>query len=834
MISLKKIFNNYHSVNSPVVELVPWFELLTDQLILNSDGSLMAGFEIDGLDKSSCSKEEFNTATKHFENATKLLNERNTLWSYFDKRKIEIKVQSQIANPIANFLEVEWLSHLSGKKLSAYKIFLYISYTASNSESISLKKFTNLYAKITENFKFITSKINALNDEEVFVEKIIFDFENQLESFAKILSSIKIRRLGKIELLSQLSNRINLTSCKTNIKLPENINNKLSHFLVADSIQRVDDGVLKFIGSTENRYVSMLTIKGYPGILENTDVEKLLNVEGEFTVIQTFKFLSKEESKNLLMKKEQYYRSKIKSPLVQMFEKISGSESTRMDLGQLSYANDARDALISMSEVENNFGFHTMSILVLGENINDLNRTRRSISEVLNNVGFSVIKEVIHQIGAFMTSIPGAIDVVVRSSLVSLSNLAHLVIFRSVDPGFKKNKFLTEQMGHRVNYLCLFPTQSGVPEYFNFHVGDVGHFLLVGQSGSGKTTFVNFTIAMWQKYFPSKTIIFDKDNSCYLTVKALGGEYIRLSKQPNLQLKMNPLQWLKNPEKIPAVTSWLLGLFSSFNQPQLSPNQIETLNQSLKMLLASIKGNITLSHLKLMIDGLDKNLGSRLSPWINEENSGVGFGYLFDNQIDTFYENFSANKNGLICIDIGSILDDINIFQPIIEYLLFCIDVFIDGKTPSFIYLEEAWYLLKDRRFSKEFENWIRTMRKKMAIVGLSTQSVDDLKKIEISSIINDNIKTKIFLPNLLADSSYGIYKDFFGLSDDQIQLIKQMVPKKNYLVWQDSRVRVINAEFPFNVLSFISSDKLSIKTFEKSFFLNGNSGYLKLLKDMN
>ena len=252
------------------------------------------------------------------------------------------------------------------------------------------------------------------------------------------------------------------------------------------------------------------------------------------------------------------------------------------------------------------------------------------------------------------------------------------------------------------------------------------------------------------------------------------------------------------------------------------------------MLLASIKGNITLSHLKLMIDGLDKNLGSRLSPWINEENSGVGFGYLFDNQIDTFYENFSANKNGLICIDIGSILDDVNIFQPIIEYLLFCIDVFIDGKTPSFIYLEEAWYLLKDRRFSKEFENWIRTMRKKMAIVVLSTQSVDDLKKIEISSIINDNIKTKIFLPNLLADSSYGIYKDFFGLSDDQIQLIKQMVPKKNYLVWQDSRVRVINAEFPFNVLSFIRSDKLAIKTFEKSFFLNGNSGYLKLLKDMN
>ena len=834
MINLKKIFNNYHSVNGSVTELLPWFELLTDRLILNNDGALMAGFEIDGLDKSSCSIEEFNLSTKHFENATKILNERNTIWSYFDKRKIEIKVQSQINNPLGNFLEVEWLTHMREKKLSTYKIFLFISYSTSNSESISLNKWTNLYQKIKDIYKFSNSKKNSLENERLFLEKLIFEFENQLDSFEKILQSIKIKRIEKIDLLSQLSNRINLTAFDSKVILPNIINNKLSHCLVSDSIQRVDDGILKFIGSAENKYISMLTIKGFPGILDNTDIEKLLSVEGEFTVINTFKFLSKEESKNLLMKKEQYYRSKIKSPFVQMFEKISGTESTRMDLGQLSFANNARDALISMSEVDNNFGFHTLSILVMSENINDLNLTRKSISEVLNNLGFGVIKEVIHQIGAFMTSIPGAFDVVVRSSLVSLSNLAHLVILRSVDSGMNKNVYLSNQVGENLSCLCLFPTQSGVPEYFNFHVGDVGHFLLVGQSGSGKTTFINFNIAMWQKYFPCKTIILDKDNSCYLTVKALGGEYIRLKKQSNEKIRMNPLHWLKTPEKIPAITNWLLGLFSTFNQAPLTPVQFDTLNQSIRMLVTSINGNITLSHLKQMLDGLDKNLGARLAPWTNDNNIGLGYGYLFDNQFDTFYESFSSNKNGIICVDISSILDDINIFQPIIEYLLFCIDIYVDGKTPSFIYLEEAWYLLKDKRFSLEFENWIRTMRKKMAVVGLSTQSVGDIKKMEISSIINDNIKTKIFLPNLMIDSSYSVYEDFFGLRDDHIQMIRNMIPKKNYLIWQDSRVRVLNAQFPFNVLAFIRSDSLALKIFEKSFHLTGSRGYLKLLKEMN
>ena len=834
MINLKEIISNYRSENSSVTELLPWFELVNEELILNNDGSLMAGFEIDGLDKSSSSNDEFDLSTKHFENALKILNEKNTIWSYFDKRKIEIKIQSQINNPVANFLEVEWLSHLSEKSLSAYKVYLFISFSISDYEDISLKKWKNFYKKLSETFNFSISKKNTIENEILFFKKIVNEFENQLDSFEKILHSINIRRLRKIDLLTQLSNRINLTSFKSKVKLPKDIKHTLSHLLTNDSIQRVDDGVLKFLGSTGNMYVSMLTVKGFPGIFENTDIEKLLNVEGEFTVVQVFKNLSKEKSKNLLMKKEQYYRSKVKSPFVQMFEKISGTESSRMDLGQLSFANDARDALISMSEVENNFGLHTMSILVLGKTITELDRTRKSISEVLNNLGFGVIKEVVHQVGAFMTSIPGAIDIIVRSSLISLSNLAHLIFLRSIDPGSSSNAYLTEQVGQNLSYLSLFPTQSGVPEYFNFHVGDVGHFLLVGQSGSGKTTFINFNIAMWQKYFPCKTILLDKDNSCYLTVNALGGKYIRLSKQPNEKNQMNPLQWLKIPEKIPAITNWLLGLLTAFNQPPLSPIQIETLNQSIKMLSTSINGNITLSQLKQMLDGLDNDLGSRLSPWTISNNSDLGFGYLFDNQCDTFYENFSTNKNGIICIDISSILDDINIFQPIIEYLLFCIDVFIDGQTPSLIYLEEAWYLLKDKRFSLSFENWIRTMRKKMAIVGLSTQSVDDLKRMELSSIINDNVKTKIFLPNLMIDSSYSVYKEFFGLRDDHIQMIRNMIPKKNYLIWQDSRVRVINAHFPFTVLAFIRSDSLALRIFEKSFLSTGHIGYLKLLKDKN
>ena len=236
---------------------------------------------------------------------------------------------------------------------------------------------------------------------------------------------------------------------------------------------------------------------------------------------------------------------------------------------------------------------------------------------------------------------------------------------------------------------------------------------------------------------------------------------------------MNPLHWLKDSEKLPLIASWIIGLMTTFNEDSISSYQIDRLTHALKLLSSSLESNLTLSNLKQMLDGIDKELSSRLSPWVRDEHGDFGFGNFFDNPIDTFYENFSKKNTGVICVDIGSILVNEKLARPVIEYLMLCVDNFVDGKSPSFIYLEEAWYLLKDKRFSDQFENWIKTMRKKMAIIGLSTQSVEDIKKMDISATINDNIKTKIFLPNIQIDASYLIYKNFLGLKDGHIQSLK-------------------------------------------------------------
>ena len=834
MINLRSVYENYHNSTNSFADLLPWYELITDQLVINQDGSLLACFALDGLDKFSSSKEEFDSATKYFENALKLLNHKNSIWSIFDKRNSKIEVQSKISNAIGNFIESEWIKSLNDRSLSSLNNYLYISYSPDLGDNSSIESWQkilkNFFSRVRAGFSY-----QSLLDSEIqIIDEHISEFENQLDSFEKILDILNIKRLSKNNFLLQLSNRVNLASCSSIDTIPKDIKFSLNQSLLTNSIKRIDNGILEFIDSTETKYVTILTVKGYPNLIDNGDIEKILNIQGQFSIVQAYKILSREESKSLLMKKEQYYRSKVKSPIVQMMEKISGVESSRVDLGQLSLANDSRDALISMSEVANNFGFHTMSIVIIAKTLDELGKTRKSISEVIGNLGFGLIREVIHQIGAFMSSIPGARDLMMRSSLISISNLAHLILVRSINSGLISNQYLSEQRCINTPYLCMMPTVSGVPEYFNFHVGDVGHFLIVGQSGGGKTTLINFLMVMWQKYAPCKTIILDKDKSCYLTVKALGGHYINLSDVQNNANLMNPLHWLIDSSKLPTILSWIVGLMTSFDDSKLTPHQFETLNQALKMLSRGLSKAMTISHLKQMLEGMDLELASRLSPWVKDFNNYNVLGSLFDNPIDTFCNSFTKKNQNIICVDVSSLLENPIIAKPTIEYILLCIDSYVDGQTPSFIYLEEAWYLLKDKRFSHQFENWIKTMRKKMAVVGMSTQSVDDIKKMDISATLNDNIKTKIFLPNLQVEASFTIYQDFFGLRKDHIEIIKNMKPKKNYLIWQDSRVRVVDADLPNNVLALTRSDTFAIKKFQDLFESEGLHAYLKSIRELN
>lgn len=822
--NIKDIFAWYNDTAPPIGQLLPWFEQITPNLILNHDGSLLAAFEYEGIDYDSTNADDHDVATQSLETAFRAFDDRNVMWSYLDKRTKIFVEKSSIAQPVAKFVEQEWIEYVDDGNLATFRHVMCIGFRPFKGSgsffdevgAIMSDKSIGLFAAIGQVLKsslMLKSGIERLDGK---INSNLNQFENQLDSFTQVLPRLNLKRLRGDALLSELSNRINLATPRSTVSTPKIGPVYLNTLLPTDTVMRVDGGTLKFVGAQKEKFVGMLSIKGYPGVIQNEFAEQMLMVRGDFSVVQMFRFLNREDAKSLVMDAEQHYRSQVKSPLVQMVEKATGNESDRVDTGQLVLAEDAQSALVEITAEGVNFGYHTMAVQVLGDTEKELENTRKIIGGVLSNAGYGVVKEVVHQVGAFMATIPGATDASVRSTLVSTKNLADMAVVRSIQPGAHTNKYLTEHRKTNSPFLCLFPTPSGVPELFNLHVGDVGHFMVVGPNGAGKTSLINLLIMCWQRYLPCRVIVLDKDKSCYLTIKALGGTYLTLENKDEGTSHMNPLKYLGTPSRWGDITRWILGAMDAFGGSEITATQAQTINSAISMMASNFKGEATLSQLKSMLDGLDKDLASRLAPWVRASHGvSANYGHLFDNSRDGFGDQMTEGS-GVIGVDLGGLLRDERLAPSVLEYLFMSIDDLVDGKTPTLIYLEEAWYLLGNPRFRSGFEDWIKTMRKRMGVVGLSTQSVEDIRRSGISSTLNDNIKTRFYLPNSQAFASRDVYTEMLGLTEDHVHLIRELTPKRHYMVWQDGRTRILDGHLNPSVLALTRSDRLARDTFDK------------------
>src|SRR5260370_10358049 len=81
-------------------------------------------------------------------------------------------------------------------------------------------------------------------------------------------------------------------------------------------------------------------------------------------------------------------------------------------------------------------------------------------------------------------------------------------------------------------YLAVLETRQGTPYFLNLHRDDVGHSVVLGAIGSGKSFFLCFLVAQMQKYNPF-TFIFNLGGSYKTLTAQLGGTYVKIGPAPH-------------------------------------------------------------------------------------------------------------------------------------------------------------------------------------------------------------------------------------------------------------------------------------------------------------
>ncbi len=814
MTPLRKIVRSFNEEIRSFAELLPWFGLATDKLVLNLDGSLLAAFEYTGVDVESSSDIQLEVALNAMQGALQAFDDHNTIWTFLDKRRKKFLGSSKASNEVTRFVDQSWRDAVDDGSLGSVRHVMFFAYQPFGGgggffDEVAAKSAADKEPFVKTLFAVAVQRLRRKQQIERMegkLESAVDSFEKQLASFIGTLGAhVHIRRLKEDKLLAELSNRANLASPRSTVTVPPNGHYFLNTLLPTDGVFREQSGMFRFEGSAGSRIVSMHAVKGYPGRATNDPIEALMRVPVDFSLVQMFRFVDSEKAKSFISDQENHYRSNVKSPIIQAVEKFSGVESERINLGMAALADDAQAALIEATADNVGFGYHSMALQVITEDGKTNERSSQLLQSVMTNAGYGLVRENVNAVSALTLTFPGAADAVLRQTFASTSNLADLTILRTLSSGGRWNRHLSEQRGTPTESLALLPTRTDVPEFFNFHVGDVGHFFIVGPAGAGKTTFINFLITLWQRNEPCRTIVLDKGLSNYITVKALGGQHIDLRQGEPSSAKMSPMRWANRPEDYPKLQRWLELALLAFNETPLSVRDVQILDRSISLMAQQV-GEKSLSALHAMIKGQDKALAERLVVW----TKGQRYGDLFDNTEDTFA------LADICAIELGTLLSDEHLAPPVLGYLFEVIEESVDSSRPTFIYLEEAWYLLSNPTFRARFEDYIKTMRKRNAFVGIATQSLADIRKSPISSTLNDNIKTRIFLPNMQAFDSIDVYRDMLGLRADEVEVIRSARQKREYFIVQDDRRRLVDVFLPPDILSLTRSDPKAKVIFER------------------
>lgn len=518
---------------------------------------------------------------------------------------------------------------------------------------------------------------------------------------------------------------------------------------------------LEYRTPTETKVGAMLGIKEYPTPSTVGMYNALLSAPFPFVLTQSFAFLTKAAGQGLLQR--QYNRM------------------TNAGDFAISQAEELKDALDALTSNEFVMGDHHFSLQVMADapessrgeadavRLKRLNDDVALARSLLADTGMTVAREDLALEAAFWAQLPGNFRMRPRKAPVTSRNFSAMVPFHNYPAGRATGN-------HWGDALTMLVTSARSPYYFSLHASDpkdpdggsrkdTGHTLICGPTGSGKTVFIGFLVAMLFRAGTTQ-IIFDKDRGLEILVRALNGEYLPLKN--GAPTGFNPLRLPPTPANVEFLKIWLRALLGP--KPLITREEAD-LDQALRGTLALDLSTRRLSRLIEFTDPTRPDgIHARLTRWC--ESAGGDYAWVFDNQQDSVTTRLSAGHS-VVGFDVTEFLDHEVTRSPVTLYLFHLVRQLLDGRR-LVCWMDEFWRLLADPAFENFAKDGPKTWRKLNGVMCLATQSASDVLQSPISRTIIEQTPTKIFFPN--SDANAEDYIAGFGLTEREFQLIKEQL----------------------------------------------------------
>lgn len=790
--SLKMKLNIFDIANYS--KFIPYSSLVADEIVMTREGYYLATWEIQGIPFLTVDDNDLKVSSDVLDTLFRTFSESPIA---FYRHSIRTDALDEIRSNFQDNFYLEKVNDLyfDGLKNQTFKRNIYYITIVYNPFESRYQKKSFPKLSIAEKQNFINYHIDEMKGFIVGISETIKSFNG------KILSTFEKNNITYSKQLSFYN--FLLTHEWKDIK----VNSSPIYNRLGDVDLFFNKGIGEIASSDKKQFFKCIEIKDYENELEVGFLDALLCTKGDYILTQSFSIMGKKEAEKALKDQE---------------NKLRGTETNaKTELAEIEIAMD------EVATGNLSFGQYHFVLMVYGDSIIDVNEKTKEIGNILGGLGLITVESSVALEASFWSQFPSNFQYRPRTPIISSKNYSHLGDFHNLTSGKAHNNSWGDA-------VTLLKTPSGQPYYFNYHIslgankndfGEkiVGHTLVLGATGTGKTALMNFLFNQSRKFSAEETfgqdaikkkflsIYFDKDKGAMGNILASGGVY--LSVKSGEKTGFAPFKCENTPKNISFLIE-LIQLLVTRRGEQLTTFEEVEISHAVKAVMSlpfEMRGNCITKLLSNIQSGkteaeLKNSLALRLSLWAR----GGANGWVFDNDDDLL----DFEKNDIFGIDGTDFLDDVNTCAPISRYLVHRVYLMLDGRRGQ-LKIDETWKYTENPIMAKAMEDLLVTSRKSDWMVVMGTQSPSQILRSSFAKAIIEQCETYLFLPNPKAEKADYMQ---LGLSEREFDIIKTLNPaSRQFLVKKSNGATLceLNLSTLGKYLKLISTAKSDIQILE-------------------
>jgi type IV secretion system protein TrbE len=726
-----------------LADYLPWAALVAPGIILNKDGSFQRSAAFRGPDLDSATPAELIGATARLNSALRRLGSGWALFVEAARRQAGDYPDSNFPDPISALVDEERRAQFTGEGAhfeSRYYLTLVWLPPADDAARAQNWLYENRNTDISTGADALASFVDRTNRLLALIQSFMPEAEwlgdSETLTYLHSCISTKVQRV-----------RVPDTPAYLDALLPD---------------QSLTGGLEPRLGDMHLRTLSVSGFPSatFPGILDDLNALSI-----PYRWMTRAICLDKSDATKILTRIRRQWFAKRKSVAAILKEVMTNEASTLIDNDAANKASDADDALQELGADMVSTVYLTVTVTVWDETAIVADSKLRLVEKIIQGRDFTCMTERTNALEAWMGSLPGQLYANVRAFPVSTLNLAHIMPLSAIWAGPMRNDHLDGPP------LFIAKTQGSTPFRFSTHVGDVGHSLIIGPTGAGKSVLLALIALQFRRYKGAQVFAFDFGGSIRAAALAMGGDWHdlggALSDAAAEPVALQPLAGIDAPDERIWALDWLAGLLAR-EGVAIGPQAKDHLWSALASLASAPASERTLTGLAVLLQ--DQTLKQALMPFC----LGGPWGRLLDAEGERLGNSKvqAFETEGLVGTAAA---------PAVLAYLFHRIERRLDG-SPTLIIVDEGWLALDDATFGAQLKEWLKTLRKKNACVIFATQSLSDIDGSSIAPAIIESCLTRLFLPNerAIEPQIRQIYTRF-GLNDRQIEIIARATPKRDY-----------------------------------------------------